>query len=59
MIDGNQLAEQVFGHVPIGTIDSAWFLFLMHPSFRAGSQLSKRAVDLVIGARSRRSSPCR
>ncbi len=50
MIDGNQLYEQVFGHVPIGTIDSAWFLFLMHPSFRASSKLSKRAVDLGVGA---------
>jgi len=49
MIDGNQLYEQVFGHVPIGTIDSAWFLFLMHPSFRASSKLSKRAVDLAVG----------
>lgn len=50
MIDGNQLYEQVFGHVPIGTIDSAWFLFLMHPSFRASSKLTKRIVDLLVGA---------
>lgn len=50
MIDGNQLYEQVFGHVPIGTIDSAWFLFLMHPSFRASSKASKRAVDLIVGS---------
>ncbi len=50
MIDGNQLYEQLFGHVPIGTIDSAWFLFLMHPSFQASSKTSKRALDLVVGA---------
>lgn len=50
MIDGNQLYEHVFGHVPIGTIDSAWFLFLMHPRFQASSKVSKRAIDLVIGA---------
>jgi len=50
MIDGNQLYEQVFGHVPIGTIDSAWFLFLMHPSFQASSKTSKRAFDLVVGS---------
>lgn len=50
MIDGNQLYEQVFGHVPIGTIDSAWFLFLMHPSFQASSKASKRAVDLFVGS---------
>lgn len=50
MIDGNQLYEQLFGHVPIGTIDSAWFLFLMHPSFEASSKASKRALDLVFGS---------
>jgi lipopolysaccharide/colanic/teichoic acid biosynthesis glycosyltransferase len=50
MMDGNQLYEHVFGHVPIGTIDSAWFLFLMHPRFHASSKLSKRALDLAIGA---------
>ena len=31
-------------------MDSAWFLFLMHPSFRAGSATSKRAVDLLVSA---------
>jgi|GEM_PF-1091744 len=50
MIDGNQLYEHVFGHVPIGTIDSAWFLFLMHPRFQASSKYSKRALDLAVGA---------
>ncbi len=50
MIDGNQLYEHVFGHVPIGTIESAWFLFLMHPRFQASSTLSKRALDLVVGS---------
>ncbi|MFN8113697.1 MAG: sugar transferase [Solirubrobacterales bacterium] len=49
MIDGNQLYEHIFGHVPIGTIDSAWFLFLMHPRFQASSKWSKRALDLVVG----------
>lgn len=50
MIDGNQLYEHVFGHVPIGTIDSQWFLFLMHPRFQASSKHSKRALDLVVGS---------
>lgn len=49
MIDGNQLYEHIFGHVPIGTIDSAWFLFLMHPRFQASSKHSKRAFDLIVG----------
>ena len=47
MIEGNQLYERTFGHVPIGKIDSAWFLFLMHPSFRASSRISKRAMDIA------------
>lgn len=47
MIDGNQLYEQLFGHVPIGTIGSDWFLYLMHPSFEGTSPLTKRLVDLV------------
>lgn len=50
MIDGNQLYEHVFGHVPIGTIDSQWFLFLMHPRFHVSSKNSKRALDLVAGS---------
>jgi len=50
MIDGNQLYEHVFGHVPIGTIDSQWFLFLMHPRFQASSKHSKRALDVVVGS---------
>jgi lipopolysaccharide/colanic/teichoic acid biosynthesis glycosyltransferase len=50
MIDGNQLYEHVFGHVPIGTIDSQWFLFLMHPRFQASSKHSKRALDLFVGS---------
>lgn len=50
MIDGNQLYEQLFGHVPIGTIDSAWFLFLMHPNFQGTSKGSKRLLDLVAAS---------
>ena len=47
MIGANQLYEQLLGHVPIGTIDAAWFRYIMHPSFRASSQLSKRIFDIV------------
>lgn len=50
MIDGNQLYEHVFGHVPIGTIDSAWFLFLKHPRFQQASRVSSRVFDLVLGS---------
>ena len=49
MIAANQLYEQLLGHVPIGTIDAAWFRYIMHPRFRATSPASKRAFD-VVGA---------
>lgn len=46
MIDGNQFYEQQFGHVPLGTIDSEWFLYLMHPNFEGTSPRTKRLFDL-------------
>jgi exopolysaccharide biosynthesis polyprenyl glycosylphosphotransferase len=50
LIAANQLYEETFGHVPIGTIDAAWYRFIMHPNFRAASPTSKRIFDLVAGA---------
>jgi exopolysaccharide biosynthesis polyprenyl glycosylphosphotransferase len=47
MIDGSQLYERLFGHVPLGTIDSDWFLYLMHPSFEGSSTVTKRTFDLI------------
>jgi exopolysaccharide biosynthesis polyprenyl glycosylphosphotransferase len=47
MLDGAQFYEQSFGHVPLGMIDSAWYLFLMHPSYRSTGSTAKRALDLV------------
>jgi exopolysaccharide biosynthesis polyprenyl glycosylphosphotransferase len=47
MIDGSQFYEQLFGHVPLGTIGSDWFLYLMHPSFEGASTASKRTFDLI------------
>ena len=47
MIGANQLYEQLLGHVPIGTIDAAWFRYIMHPRFRAASPLSKRVFDIA------------
>ena len=47
MMDGNQLYEQLFGHVPLGRIDSDWYLFLMHPSFESTPPVQKRAFDLL------------
>jgi exopolysaccharide biosynthesis polyprenyl glycosylphosphotransferase len=49
LIAANQLYEEVFGHVPVGTIDAAWYRYIMHPRFRAGAPISKRVFDLVFG----------
>jgi exopolysaccharide biosynthesis polyprenyl glycosylphosphotransferase len=54
MIAANQLYEQLLGHVPMGTIDGAWFRYIMHPRFRSTPPLSKRIFDIagaiLIGA---------
>jgi exopolysaccharide biosynthesis polyprenyl glycosylphosphotransferase len=48
MIEATALYEEVLGHVPIGTINSAWFQFIMHPRYTPSSPLSKRVLDLVV-----------
>jgi exopolysaccharide biosynthesis polyprenyl glycosylphosphotransferase len=50
MIEATALYEDVLGHVPIGTINSAWFQFIMHPRYSPSSPISKRVLDLVISA---------
>jgi lipopolysaccharide/colanic/teichoic acid biosynthesis glycosyltransferase len=50
LIEATQLYEDLLGHVPLGQSNSAWFQYLMHPRYRAGSPFSKRAFDLVVGA---------
>jgi lipopolysaccharide/colanic/teichoic acid biosynthesis glycosyltransferase len=47
MIDANQLYEELLGHVPLGTTDSAWFRYILHPRFRPTSPLWKRCFDLA------------
>lgn len=48
MIEANALYEQVLGHVPIGSINSAWFQCIMHPRYSPSSPLTKRALDLAV-----------
>jgi len=50
LIWANQFCEEVLGHVPLGATNAAWFRYLMHPRYRAGSVLGKRAFDVVIGS---------
>ena len=40
--------EDVFGHVPVGEINAAWFQYIMHPAYTSGAPLAKRALDLVV-----------
>jgi lipopolysaccharide/colanic/teichoic acid biosynthesis glycosyltransferase len=47
MLEANQLYEDLLGHVPLGTTDSAWFRYIMHPRFRPTSPLWKRCFDLA------------
>ena len=48
LIGLNRLHEDVIGHVPLATLDSAFFQYLMHPKYRAGSPAVKRAGDLAL-----------
>jgi exopolysaccharide biosynthesis polyprenyl glycosylphosphotransferase len=49
LLEASQLYESLLGHVPLGQSNSAWFQYLLHPRYRAGSPLSKRLFDLVVG----------
>ena len=50
LIWANQFCEEVLGHVPLGATNAAWFRYLMHPRYSAGSPLAKRTFDLAIGS---------
>ncbi len=50
LLEATQLYEDLLGHVPLGQSNSAWFQYLLHPRYRAGSSLSKRLFDLLAGA---------
>ena len=50
LIEANQLYEDLLGHVPLGQSNAAWFQYLLHPRYRAGSPVSKRAFDIVVGS---------
>ena len=42
------LYEDVFGHVAVAEINSAWFQYIMHPKYRRTAPTSKRALDVVL-----------
>ena len=49
LIGLNRLYEDLIGHVPLATLDGAFFQYLMHPRYRGGSRVAKRATDLALG----------
>jgi exopolysaccharide biosynthesis polyprenyl glycosylphosphotransferase len=50
LIAANQMYEEILGHTPVGTIDSAWYRYIMHPRFRASAPVSKRVFDLFFSS---------
>jgi exopolysaccharide biosynthesis polyprenyl glycosylphosphotransferase len=52
LIEASQFYEELFGHVPVGQINAAWFQYLMHPRYRRTPPISKRLFDITIGGAS-------
>jgi len=50
MIGANQFYEDLLGHVPLGTIDQAWYRYVLHPRFHSTEPASKRALDMVLAS---------
>jgi exopolysaccharide biosynthesis polyprenyl glycosylphosphotransferase len=50
MIGANQFYEDLLGHVPIGTIEEAWYRYVLHPRFQSKEPIPKRVVDLALSA---------
>jgi len=40
--------EELFGHIAVTEINSAWFQWIMHPNYRVGRSFADRALDLVV-----------
>ena len=48
MIGANQFYEDRLGHIPIGTIDQAWYRYVLHPDFQSMGPFSKRLSDVFL-----------
>ena len=48
MLGANQFYEELLGHIPIGTVDQAWYRYVLHPRFQSLEPVSKRVTDLVL-----------
>jgi exopolysaccharide biosynthesis polyprenyl glycosylphosphotransferase len=45
MVQASYLYEEMYGRVPIGAINEAWFAYIMHPNFSSQAEWSKRLGD--------------
>jgi exopolysaccharide biosynthesis polyprenyl glycosylphosphotransferase len=50
LLEATQLYENLLGHVPLGQANSAWFQYLLHPKFRAGSAALQRGFAVILAA---------
>ena len=50
MIGANQFYEDLLGHIPLGTVDQAWYRYVLHPRFQSIEPPSKRILDLVLAS---------
>jgi exopolysaccharide biosynthesis polyprenyl glycosylphosphotransferase len=50
MIESGQLYEDLFGHVPLGTTTSAWFQYMLHPSYNSELGIQKRILDVTVSS---------
>jgi lipopolysaccharide/colanic/teichoic acid biosynthesis glycosyltransferase len=44
----SHLQEEILGQIPLDTVDSGFFEYLMHPNFSGGSVGVKRVVDVAV-----------
>ena len=47
-VGADQLYEDLFGHVPMGTIDARWYLYMLHPDFASTRPVSDRVIELAL-----------
>ncbi len=40
--------EELFGHIPVAEINSAWFQYILHPKFRPAANRTKRVFDVAV-----------
>lgn len=50
VLDVTSFSERVFGHVPLSSLRTAWFRFVLDPNFRQPSGRAKRLLDLSLAA---------